>query len=102
MKLEWNSAYATPCLLTAIDHGLPLPGQLSLWTTVLHNTTCDGITRREYTDDGFTSQAQMLSTLQKYYSCITLSSSATVIRWASPSLCNGGARLCPTTTSTPT
>jgi hypothetical protein len=49
--------------------------------TEVRHTTWGGITPQEYGDDGFSSQAQMLATMQTYYPGITLNDPATVYRW---------------------
>ncbi len=49
--------------------------------TEVRHTTWGGITADEYTADGFSSQANMLSIMQTYYPGITLADPATVIRW---------------------
>lgn len=50
--------------------------------TEVRLTTWGGITKQEYTDDGFSSQSNMMAVMKTYYPGITLSSKATVIRWA--------------------
>jgi hypothetical protein len=49
--------------------------------TEVRKTTWGGITADEYTADGFSSQANMLSIMQTYYPGISLSDPATVVRW---------------------
>jgi hypothetical protein len=49
--------------------------------TVVRHTTWGEITEEEYKADGFSSQAQMMQTMQTYYPGITLTDPATVIRW---------------------
>jgi len=39
------------------------------------------VTEEEWADDGFTSQEDLLTGLQRFYPCLTMDSPVTVIRW---------------------
>jgi hypothetical protein len=49
--------------------------------TEVRHTTWGGITADEYSADGFSSQANMMSIMATYYPGITLGDPATVVRW---------------------
>jgi hypothetical protein len=70
--------------LACTGYGFELEAEISeaRWTTY------GQITTQEILDDGFKTQAEMMTALQQYYPGITLTSPATVFRWKTPALCN--------------